>query len=174
MDIEHMTNADKKVAVKAELVTGANARKLATKYDIHYSTVITYRNELRNGSKKEEVLEIAETKEVVLAVVADNIKKQTQETLTPKKAAQFNGMVDEIVEGISSFQLLETDLHTTMSSLLRYANNRISDDMDFKEWEKIAYRIGELHKAIYATGGVAVNVQQNNNTCNSFTNGMVN
>ena len=171
MDNKLLSNADKKIAIKAELVTGANPRKLSERYDIHYSTVITYRNELRNGSKKDDALEVAQTKEVVMAVVAENIKKQTEENLTPKKAAQFNGMVDEIVEGISSFQLLETDLHTTMSSLLKYANNRISDDMDFKEWEKIAFRIGELHKAIYATGGVAVNVQQNNN---SFTNGMVN
>jgi len=174
MEIDTLSNAEKKVAVKAELIAGGNARKLATKYGIHYSTVVGYRNEMREGNSKDVVLEVAETKEVALAVIANNIKEQTEDSLPPKKAQKFNMAVDELVEGVSSLQLLDKSFHKSITGLLSWADNQIDDDMDIKLWEKIAYRIGELHKCVFANEGVSVNVQQNNNSGNSFTNGMVN
>ncbi len=173
MELKLLSKAEKKIAIKAELVTGANTRKLATKYDVHYTTVIGYRNELREGNSKDEALAVADVGDVALKVIAENVKAQTIEVLPPKKAEEFNTAVDGLVEGASSLQILDTEFHTTITKLLSWANNQIDDNMDIKTWEKIAYRIGELHKSIFMSGGVQVNVQQNNAN-NSFSNGMVN
>ena len=173
MDIKLLSNKDKKIAIQAELIAGANVRKLAEKYDVHYTTMLGYRNELREGVAREEVLAFTDVKEVALHSIAENVKSQSAEVLPPKKAKQFNNAVDEMVEGVNSLQLLDTAFHNTITRLLTWADNQITDDIDYKTWNNIATRIGELHKAVFANGGVQVNVQQNNAN-NSFSAGMTN
>ena len=162
---------DKKVAIKAELITGANARKLAEKYDVHYSTVVKYRNELRDGKKDAIDVVDADIEAPALHLIAEGVKAKSD--LPPKVQKVFEAKVDDIVEGISSLQLLDTEFHKTITKLLDWANNQITDDMAMKDWRMIASQIGDLHTAIFSKG-TTVNVQQNNNTGNSFTQGMVN
>ena len=174
MDEKSLSTKEKKVAIQAQLIAGGNPRKLSEKYGLNYLTVISYRNELRDGSAKKDVINLANTSDVVLTVAVENIKEQTAEVLPPKKAAEFNAAVDEMVEGIDSLKLMNTEFHSTITRLLSWANKQITDDMDIKTWDRIAIRIGELHKAIFATG-TQVNVQQNGGGGNhSFTAGMVN
>ncbi len=175
MDEKTLSNHDKKVAIKAELVTGANPRKLSEKYGVHYTTVIGYRNDLREGTLEAEILDVADADAHVLKVVANEVKKKVADSgaLPPKSMAQFSDKVDDIVEGVSSLQLLETEFHTTITKLLKWANAQITDDMRLADWRAIASQIGELHSKVYSNG-MQVNVQQNNNAGSSFTNGMVN
>jgi len=173
MDVKLLGIKEKKVAIQAELITGANPRKLAEKYDIHYTTVIKYRNEQREGVVNTEVLDVADADATVLRVVAEKVKAEVAEVLPPKKAEAFADKVDDLVVGVSSLQLLDTSFHETITKLLNWANAQINDDMSLKEWMAIAGKIGELHTAVFAKGGVSVNVQQNNNAT-SFSTGMVN
>ena len=168
-----LTNQEKQSAIKAELVTGANPRKLADKYDLHYTTVIKYRNELREGKVESDVIDVANSDAHVLHTVAENIKAQNVEVLPPKGAQAFNDKIDDLVEGVNSLALLDTSFHNTITKLLGWADKQITDDMPLKDWKLIASSVGELHTSIFSKGGVNVNVQQNNGS-RGFSSGMVN
>ncbi len=168
-----LSNQEKQSAIKAEIITGANPRKLADKYSVHYTTVIKYRNELRDGVVESEVLDVAASDAHVLHTVAENIKAQNVEVLPPKGAQAFNDKIDDLVEGVNSLALLDTAFHYTITTLLEWANKQITDDMPLKDWKVIASSVGELHTSIFSKGGVNVNVQQNNGA-SGFSSGMVN
>ena len=174
MDEKTLSNAEKQVAIKAELVAGGNPRKLADKYGVHYTTVIGYRNDLRDGVIDTEVLDVANADAHVLKVVAEEVKTKVADAgaLPPKSLEGFNDKVDDIVEGVSSLQLLDTQFHTTITKLLSWANNQITDDMRLADWRAIASQVGELHTAVFSKG-TTVNVQQNNGAT-GFSSGMVN
>lgn len=164
---------EKKTAIKAELVIGGNPRKLADSYGVHYTTVIGYRNDLREGKVDKEILDVADTDAHVLRAVAEGIKAKAARVLPTKASKDFSAKVDDITAGVSSLNTLDTKFHSTITKLLSWADMQIHEDMKLSDWRAIATQVAQLHEAVYSKG-TTVQVQQNNTTSNSFTTGMVN
>ncbi len=173
MDKKLLSKSEKRVAIKAELLLGANSKRLSDSYGIPYATVVKYRTEQREGVGHSDILDLARTDAPLLQAVADGVKTKSAEVLPSATAAVFSGKVDELVSSVTMLHMLENSFHETITKLLSWANLQIRDDMDIKEWVIITDRIGELHTAIFANKGVQVNVQQNN-SAGGFKQSMVN
>lgn len=173
IDIE-MSTKDKKVAIEAELVTGANPRKLAEKYKVHYTTVVGYRNKMREGGVNDTDIEVLTDADagLVRAVAEEVTQKAVDAELLPPEAAKAK--VAAIVDGVDGLKSLSTEFQDTITKLLHKANDFINDDMKLSEFRQVAGTVGELHEKVFAKGGTQVNVQQNNSGGGGFSSGMVN
>ena len=167
-----LSKEEKKVAVEAELIVGANPRKLAEKYGIHYTTVIGYRNAMRNNGSNPDVLTLGDADLGLVKAVADKVVSQAVKAdILPKDKGRAK--VDAIVDGVGGLKLLSDEFQDTITKLLHKANSYITDDMKLAEFRQVASTVGELHEKVYSKGGTQVNVQQNNGGT-GFSSGMVN
>jgi len=154
---------DKKTEILAELATGKSPKYLANKYKtVGQVTITKWRNDLREGLVINEILDVAKKDPHVLQMVAEGVKDKVYNSAPIELSIPFGEKVDALVEGVTSLQLLDKAFHHTVTKLLKWADNRITDEMDIKEWKMIAGQIGELHTAIFAKGGTNVNVMQMN------------
>lgn len=173
MNYKTMSAKDKKVAIEAELVTGVAPRKLADKYDVHYTTVLSYRTAMREaGVTNEDIAVLVDTDAGMVRAVAKEItKKAVEAEILPTKDAIAKE--DAIVDGVNGLKTLNTEFQDTITRLLHKANDFISDDMKLSEFRQVAGTVGDLHEKVFSKGGTQVNVQQNNSN-GGFSSGMVN
>jgi len=157
----------KKAEILVQLAQGAKPRKLSDDFDVPYSTIMTWRREMGDSKVKDEVLDVAKADKVVLATVVEGIKEQATDNLPPATAKSMGRKLDQLEEGISSLQLLDTQFHDTIIKLLKWADKQITDDMSMRDWKMLASSIGDLHSAIFSKGGTNINLMQQNNSGSS-------
>jgi len=171
INVKELDSKSKKTAIEAELITGANPRKLSEKYDVHYSTVMTYRTALREaGTEDVKVLNDADLG--LVKAVAEEIKQRAVDAeILPSNRA--DAKIEAIIKGTNGLKSLTDEFQTTITKLLHQANSYINDDMKLSEFRQVATTVGELHEKTFSKGGTQVNVQQNNGG-SGFSSGMVN
>lgn len=142
----------KKVAILAELNTGASATELAIKYDVNPMTIGSWRRKQRLEAERVAILEVETVDADVVASVVAGIKEKASDALPPKQYRKLDAQLDKLQEGVTSLQMLDTAFHNSMMNLLEWANDRIQDDMKVSEWTALVNGISVLHNNMFGKG----------------------
>ena len=155
----------KELKVKAELASGVKPRILADKYDVAYSTVIKYRNEMRVEAEKAKVAKVVNLDPVALQVVVENIEEAEREV------GAISVDTNAVVKGAQGLQKLEPKFQSAVEKLLERAVD-LADDENLTPTglNTLAKAVGSLYSDIYSSKGT--NVQINNTTNTVSADGM--
>ena len=165
-----LSTEQKKIAIMAELNLGAKLVDVAEKYDVNPMTIGTWRRKARKDAEKDSIIDLEtvppEVIETVLMEVKEKAKKS--ENLSPKQYRKLDAQLDNLSNGVSSLQLLDTGFHNTMLNLLEWANDKITDDMKVSEWTALVNGISTLHSNMFGkSANTNVNIIQANNNAGS-------
>jgi len=162
----HMNKEQKKLAILAEMAKGGRASEVGEKYNVSPLTIGSWMKAQRKEHEKESVAELTHVDPIVLEAVTQEIKDKASNssTITTKQLDRLDVQLDNIKEGVVGVKLLETEFHTTMMNLLKWANKKITDDMKVSEWTQLVSGISSLHSTLFSKGSnTQINLMQQNN-----------
>jgi len=141
---------EQKLAVRAKLELGKTPRKISDEMDdVGYQTALSIRREMERDKENDLVEEV---KAVDLQMVVERAK----EDMAPKDVVK---KLERVQEGVSGLQLLDSEFHTTMSAVLKRANEFLEqDDLKTSEWVSITNALSNAYNNIFNNKGVNVHV----------------
>jgi len=161
-----MTKAEKKLAILAEMAKGGKAKELGEKYDVNPLTIGSWMKAQMRQHEKESVVELAHVDPVVLEAVVQDIKDKAanSSTSTTKQLDRLDKQLDTIQDGVVGVKALETEFHSTMMNLLKWANGKITEEMKVSEWTQLVSGVSGLHSTLFSKGSnTQINLMQQNN-----------
>jgi len=165
-----MTKEQKKLAIMAEMTKGGKANEVGERYNVNPITINSWMRTQRKEHEKESVAQLAKVDPIVLEAVVQEVKEKAENssTITTKQLDRLDIQLDNIKDGIVGVQQLEPEFHNTMMKLLKWANNKITDDMKVSEWTQLVTGISQLHGTMFGKGSsTQINLMQQNNGTSS-------
>ncbi len=156
---------DKEILVKAALAQGKTPRAIADdpEYDINYSTVLKYRNQLREQSEKDNVAKVAKLDPLALQVVVENIPDSGKNDIDLDTKS--------VIAGAAGMQALLPEFQSTASTLLkRIGELAEKESLTPNGIKTLTSAVGDLYSDMFVQKGT--NVQVNNNVNNVNAEGM--
>jgi len=142
------------VKVKALLASGKRPRDIAEMETVtaSYSTIIKWRNALREEAEAASIEEVTAIDPVALQVIVDHI---------PPGEIDMSESLQTVVKGSTSLAALDTQFHTTIGLLLNRAVELLAEDTLTPNGLKIiSGAISESYGAIHAKG-TSITMNQN-------------
>ena len=165
MQTPKLNKEQKKKAIMAGMLTGGSATELGEEYNVNPITIGSWMKAHAKTADKDEVLDLKEVDPIALEVIGTEVKRKASDNpnITTKQLDKFEKGVDGIISGVVGLQLLETEFHTLIMKLLKWADKKITDDMKISEWATLVDKITSLHTSLFKTTNTNINLLQQNN-----------
>ena len=149
---------------KALLAMGEKPKDVADKTGVAYSKVLQLK-------KIEEQSDVEVIDPAILHMVVEKAKEEAPAKVVKK--------LEMVAEGLTGLQVLDNEFHTTMSAVLKRANEFLNDDeLKTSEWVAITNALSNAYNSIFNNKGVSVNVnngtQVSSNQLSMFKNSLRN
>jgi phage tail sheath protein FI len=132
----------------ALLAMGEKPKDVAEKTGVSYQKVLQLK-------KAEEQSDVEVIDPAILHMVVEKAKEEAPAKVVKK--------LEKVAEGLTGLQVLDNEFHTTMSNVLKRANEFLdNEDLKAGEWVAITNALSNAYNNIFNNKGVSVNV--NNGT----------
>lgn len=177
MDIDHkaLSPAQKQIAILAEMNRGAKANELALKYDVNPMTIGNWKRKARIEAEKDAVQDLAKVDPVVVETVIQEVREKAKlaSDITPTQSVKLDKGLTKLSDGLNGLAVLDTEIQAGLLKALKWANNKIVDDMKISEWTQIVDGITRIHTTLNGKAGLTqVNIQNNTAAGADFKSGM--
>ena len=148
----------------------ANLRTISTELKLPYSKLIKWRKELKEATDAGDISSLVDADQLLIHRVAEDVKNDLKD-LAPTEGEFIEAAVDDVVDGIDSYKVLNTRLQTTALVLAQKIDNMADIAVTAKDVIVLVDALAKLQLAFFNKSVTNVNVlnQQNSYTADSVS-----
>lgn len=142
---------EEKVKIRSLLELGEKPRDVADKLGVSYQKVQTIRRQMDKEKETNKVDDLIKLDPVALEMVVEKAKEEAPATVVRK--------LENIQEGLSGIQILDSEFQDTFRKVLSKAEEFLeSDKLKPSEWVSITNALSNAYNNVFNNSGVNVHV----------------
>ena len=149
-----------RLKVEAELRMGKKPVDLSKKYNVPYSAVSNWRQQMNNSISNEDVDKLLQVDDVTLHHVANEVKEKIGDPDLPEAKK-----VTKLVRQVNGLKRLEDKTRELSFSILNQVEKymTLNPDSNLKDLKEATTIVTTIHNAMFNKSNTQINVLNNNN-----------